>query len=90
LYEASLNHCGASASTANHEKISVRVALSGCHSRIEMNGATSPSSLTTGQLWTKLRLGKIVAAEIMNPGSATSARCSGLQTRPALRITLSG
>src|SRR4051794_4146447 len=77
LYESALKRSGASRSTANHERTSVRVALSGCHSRIEMNGATVPSRFTCGQLWTKLRFGMTVAAETMKRASCTVARCSG-------------
>jgi hypothetical protein len=69
-----LNHSGALASTANQESTSVSRSDTGCHCRIEMNGATVPFSSTCGQLWTKLRLGNRVAADTMKPLSSTSAR----------------
>src|ERR1700754_4129424 len=93
LYESFLYCSGAAESTANQEQTSVSFALMGCHSRIEMKGSTSSSrsctpSLTRGQLCTKLRLGKQVAAEIMNPSSPTIRCCCGDQT-PLIRSIIS-
>src|SRR6185437_5592328 len=80
LYESCLYCGGAAESTANHEHTSVSFSLIGCHNRIEMKGSTSAfwssprprtPPLTRGQLCTKLRFGKQVAAEIMKPSSPT-------------------
>ena len=84
-----MNSSGASASTANHEQHSVSVALIGCHRRTDTKGTTPPSRRTCGQLCTRLRFGKAVAADTMNRHGPTKARCSGVHTR-SMRSTISG
>ncbi len=85
-----MNSSGAAASTANQESTSVSVAVTGCHWRSEMNGATVPRSSICGQLCTRLRLGNSVAADTMKPLSSTSARCSADHVSAIAWIITSG
>jgi hypothetical protein len=90
VYDLRLKSSGAAASTANQDRTSVSRSLTGCHWRSEMNGATVPSASICGQLCTKLRFGNRVAAEGMNPLSATSARCRSDQAAAMAGIIASG
>ncbi len=81
---------GAPESTANQDITSVSVGLIGCHCRTEMNGTTSPSSFTIGQLWTKLRLGSTVAADGMNPDAPAIFCWAGSQWASMVSIISSG